>query len=184
VKISRGSSLREVAFVVCTALDKNGTEAVLTGGSAATVYAPRAYQSRDIDFIVTFSGPEAAPGEVLAALGYRRAADHYEHAENELILEFPKGPLAVGRELIRKWNTLRAQRMLLHIITPTDSVRDRLAGFLFWNDRGSLDQAVSVARAKRHDVKLDIVRRWCRSEGKAQEFDEFKRQLSRGERAG
>ncbi|MDH4038876.1 MAG: hypothetical protein OEY32_15095 [Candidatus Krumholzibacteria bacterium] len=180
MKIARGSSLRDVAFVVCTALHESGTEAVLTGGSAATVYAPQAYQSRDIDFIVTFSGAGATPGEVLAALGYREAGDHYEHPHNDLNLEFPQGPLAVGGELIRKWKSLREGGMLLHIITPTDSVRDRLAGFLFWNDRGSLDQAVAVARARRKQVDLEAVARWCRLEGKAAAFEEFQRQLSHG----
>ncbi|HEX5132541.1 MAG TPA: hypothetical protein VFX92_08645 [Candidatus Krumholzibacteria bacterium] len=178
MKIVRGTSLRDVAFVVCTALGKDGTEAVLTGGSAATVYAPRAYQSRDIDFIVTFSSTEAAPGAVLTALGYRDAGGHYEHPHNDLIVEFPQGPLAVGGKLIQEWDTLHDGDMLLHIITPTDSVRDRLAGFLFWNDRGSLDQAVAVATEMRADVDVDAIRRWCRSEGRADEFKEFSRQLS------
>lgn len=180
MKISRTTSLRDVAFVVCTALHESGTEAVLTGGSAATVYAPQAYQSHDIDFIVTFSSPETEPGRVLAGLGYREAGDHYEHARSELILEFPRGPLAVGGDLIHRWDTLREGDMLLHIITPTDSVRDRLAGFLFWSDRGSLDQAVAVASAMRNKVDLDAVGRWCRSEGKAEEFEEFKRALGVG----
>ncbi len=180
MKITRGSSLREVSFVVCTALHESGTEAVLTGGSAATVYAPRACQSHDIDFIVTLSAGDAVPGEVIHTLGYRQVHDHYEHPDNTLILEFPNGPLAVGGDLIRKWKTLRDHDMLLHILTSTDCVRDRLAGFLFWHDRGSLDQAVTVARARRKNVDLDIVRRWCRSEGKAEEFEEFERLLSPG----
>lgn len=177
MRISRTSSLRDVAFVVCTALRKGGVEAVLTGGSAATVYAPRAYQSRDLDFIVTFRKGQPDAPAILESLGYREVHDHYEHGDNALILEFPQGPLAVGGELIKAWDTLRERGMVLHIISATDSVRDRLAGFLFWNDRGSLDQAVAVARSKRRKVDLGIVGRWCRSEGKAGEFEEFKRAL-------
>jgi hypothetical protein len=178
VKVSRSSSLRDVAFVVCTALHEAGIEAVLTGGSAATVYAPQAYQSRDIDFVVTLQRRESNARDVLASLGYREVHDHYEHADNELVLEFPEGPLAVGRELIREWDTLRERGMQLHIIKPTDSCRDRLAGFLFWNDRGSLVQAVAVARARQKDVDLGIIRSWCRTEGKADAFREFERELS------
>ncbi len=48
-----GSALISVAFEVCTALEAAGTTAVLTGGSAATFYAPEAYQSVDIDFVIT-----------------------------------------------------------------------------------------------------------------------------------
>jgi hypothetical protein len=178
VRVTPRSNLRKVAFLVCTALHKGGIEAVLTGGSAATVYAPRAYQSRDLDFIVTFRARESDARKILASLGYREVRDHYEHSDNPLILEFPQGPLAVGGELIREWDTLRERGMLLHIIKPTDSCRDRLAGFLFWNDRGSLAQAVAVARAERHAVDIDVIRRWCRSEGKADAFREFERELA------
>ena len=40
--INASSTLVEVAFEVCTALDASGYTAVLTGGSAATFYAPAA----------------------------------------------------------------------------------------------------------------------------------------------
>jgi hypothetical protein len=52
--IEGGSSLVDVAFAVCTALDRDGITAVLTGGSAATFYAPEAYQSEDADFVLSF----------------------------------------------------------------------------------------------------------------------------------
>ncbi len=177
MKVTRKSSLREVAFIVCTALHKAGIRAVLTGGSAATVYAPRAYQSRDIDFIITFQAAGSNPKEVLSSLGYREAREHYEHKTNALILEFPRGPLAVGGSLVQQWNTLRDGRMVLHIISPTDSCRDRLAGFMFWNDRGSLEQAVAVARARRKVVDVGAIRRWCRTEGKVDAFRQFAAEL-------
>jgi hypothetical protein len=178
VKITSASSLRDVAFVVCTALDVGGVQTVLTGGSAATVYAPRAYQSRDLDFIITFHAHHVRAEEILTTLGYSEAHGHYEHTDNELILEFPKGPLAIGRDLVETWDTLRRRGMLLHIITATDSCRDRLAGFLFWNDRSSLDQAVAVARARRTDVDMKRIRAWCHAEGKDDAFSEFQRALS------
>ena len=61
MNITRESSLREVAFAVCTALHERGIEVVLTGGSAATVYAPHAYQSRDIDFVIVMHAGSPAP---------------------------------------------------------------------------------------------------------------------------
>lgn len=41
-----------------TALTEAGVTAVLTGGSAATFYAPHAYQSGDLDFVVTMPDDE------------------------------------------------------------------------------------------------------------------------------
>jgi hypothetical protein len=175
--IAESTSLRDVAFIVCTALHREGVTAVLTGGSAATVYAPDAYQSRDLDFIVELRARGADAAGALAALGYRLAGNHYEHIVNPLLLEFPKGPLAVGGDLIREWETLRDGELLLHIIRPTDCCRDRLAGFLFWNDRGSLHQAAAVARAQRENVDIEAVRVWCESEGHMEKFAEFERAL-------
>ena len=175
--IARDSTVKDVALVVCTALDNAGIVAVLTGGSAATVYAPHAYQSRDLDFIIEFRKRDVDANAVLESLGYSLVQDHYEHAENPLLLEFPQGPLAVGGELINKWDTIREKNFLLHIISPTDSCRDRLAGFLYWNDRGSLEQALAVAEAQNTEVDLEIIRRWCESEGHAAAHREFEQAL-------
>jgi hypothetical protein len=177
MKISHSSSLPDVAFIVCSALDKAGIVAVLTGGSAATVYAPHAYQSHDLDFIVQFRTPGSNANDILESLGYSLKVDHYVHGENPLLLEFPSGPLAVGRDLIKKWDTLRRENYLLHIINPTDSCRDRLSGFLFWNDRGSLEQAVAVAAADEQRVDLDAIRTWCSNENCQDQFSEFERLL-------
>jgi hypothetical protein len=170
-------SLPDVAFIVCTTLENDGITAVLTGGSAATVYAPHAYQSRDLDFIVEFEDRDSNANETLKSLGYRLEVDHYVHDVNPLLLEFPPGPLAVAGELIRDWETMRKESFLLHIITPTDSCRDRLAGFLFWNDRGSLEQAAAVAFAQKKRVNLEAIRSWCNSENHLGKFKEFERTL-------
>jgi hypothetical protein len=53
------ATLTDVAFAVCSALDRIGERAVLCGGSAATYYAPDAYQSRDLDFVL--SSPSFTP---------------------------------------------------------------------------------------------------------------------------
>lgn len=60
------STLTEVAFVVCTALDQAGFVSMLTGGSAAT-YCARAYVSRDLDFVLTLRGQEGNDVPLLQA---------------------------------------------------------------------------------------------------------------------
>jgi hypothetical protein len=94
--INRGSTLTDVAFAVCTALDEAGITAILTGGSAATFYAPDAYQSSDLDFVITFhSGGDGAGA--LAALGYRPESGAYIHSDSPLPIEFPRTPHDWGR---------------------------------------------------------------------------------------
>ena len=50
--IRADSTLREIAFIVCTELEKTGLTAVLTGGSAVSIWAPNDYQSLDLDFVI------------------------------------------------------------------------------------------------------------------------------------
>src|SRR5262249_44619189 len=143
--ISEESTLTDVAFEVCTALDQVGFTAVLTGGGAATYYSAEAYLSQDLDFILTLCG---GPGEErLSELGFKRTGDFYVHDKSVFSLDFPRGPLAVGDEIIERWRTIRRSKQILHVLTPTDSCRDRLASFLFWNDLRGLEQALIVYKA-------------------------------------
>ena len=176
--ITATSTLTEVAFEVCTALDKKGFTAVLTGGSAATYYAPEAYQSRDLDFVLTFRGTDGE--QALKDLGFRRKGDFYVHDVSPLPLEFPPGPLAVGEDHITRWSTVRRRKQVLHVLTPFDSVRDRLASYLFWNDLAGLEQALAVHRAKRRSVRLNRLAAWCRREGHGKKFELYEERYRAG----
>lgn len=165
------SSLTDVAFAVCTALDRKGFHAVLTGGSAATYYAPDAYQSGDLDFVITLQGTGGE--EALTGLGFTRRKDFYRHPRSSFLLEFPKGPLAVGEDLIKSWSTVRRDDEVLYVLSPTDSCRDRLASFLFWSDFSGLEQAIAVFQARANEVDLNVIEDWCRREGQSQKFGLF-----------
>ncbi len=157
--------------MVCTALHRAEFLAVLTGGSAATYYAPEAYQSGDLDFVITVrgTGGEAA----LASLGFIRKADFYRHPRSHFLLEFPPGPLAVGDDLIKTWSTVRRGKEVLHVLSATASCGDRLASFLFWNDFSGLEQAIAVHNARAKEVDLKSIENWCRNEGHRQKYALF-----------
>jgi hypothetical protein len=168
--------LRTVAFKVCTAMERASVTAVLTGGSAATVYAPEAYQSQDLDFVLQRAvGPSGKAEEALAELGYAEERGTYVHHSNPLTLDFVPRPIQIGGEIIGDWDTLREDGMILHILSPTDCCRDRLAHFLHWNDRAGLAQAVAVAG--NHEVDMDGIRSWCEREGQTRKYREFERAL-------
>ena len=69
------ATLTDVAFAVCTALERAGEHAVLCGGSAATFYIPEVYQSRDLDFVVRFGTRSIDVDAALNPLGYVRAPE-------------------------------------------------------------------------------------------------------------
>lgn len=174
------SSLTDVAFAVCTALNKCDVTGVLVGGSAATYYAPRAYQSRDLDFIITLAIPRdrKRAGAAIIDLGYRLVNQTYVHKRNPFTVEFPPGPLAIGDDLIKNWNTVRRRDDILHVITPTDCVRDRLLWFYLQpTDRSSLQAAIGVA--KRHAIDLEEIETWSKRDGFDDKYREFELGLKR-----
>jgi hypothetical protein len=174
--ITETSSLEDVCFAVCSALQRAGTVAVLTGGSAATYYAPQAYQSQDADFVIRFSSNPARAGDAMRELGYRETGGTYYHEKNVFTVEFPPGPLAIGSDLVRAYDTVKRGSEVLHVITRTDCVRDRLAHFYFFSDRSALAAAVAVARSG--VVDLAAIRRWSLGEREASHFEEFSQALS------
>jgi hypothetical protein len=172
------SSLTDVAFAVCTALDRKGFVAVLTGESAATYYAPEAYQSGDLDFVITLKGKDGEAA--LVSLGFVRKGDFYRHPRSHFLLEFPPGPLAVGEDLIQRWSTVRRRKEVLYVLSPTDSCRDRLASFLFWNDFSGLEQAIAVFQAQSNAVDLGVIEDWCQRERHSQKFALFASRIQQG----
>jgi hypothetical protein len=175
--IGASTTLRELAFLVCTAFDDAGETVVLSGGGAATIYAPEAHQSRDLDFIFALWSVDGQVSDgPMRALGFAERGGTYGHPACPYTVEFPAGPLAVGDDSIDTWDTLEEGGNRLHIISPTDCVRDRLAWFFYGRDHSALRQAVAVASA--HPIDLDRIARWAEEEGQSALFLQFVRRLN------
>ena len=184
MRLTRSASLVDVAFAVCTALDRVGTVAVLTGGSAATYYIPERYQSLDVDFVLRVAPQQRVVDEALAAIGFAPApTGMYVHPDIAVTVEFPRGPMAIGRDIIMAWSTERRDDELLHVNTVTDCVRDRFMHFWAWNDRSALDVALAVAQRHRPAFDAIAFREWTAAERAADssypqdKVDEFFRRL-------
>ena len=173
--IGPNTSLRDVAFAVCTALDRAGFTVVLTGGSAATFYAPEAYQSKDLDFVIALRG--TAGEAALRSLGFERKGDFYVHETSPFSLDFPPGPLGIGEDHNVSWLTVHRDGEVLHVLSPADSCRDRLASFLFWNDFSGLEQAIAVYRSRPGEIDLKAIEGWCRREKHLAKFRIFAERL-------
>ncbi|GAC1414629.1 MAG: hypothetical protein NVSMB64_24870 [Candidatus Velthaea sp.] len=183
------ASLIDVAFAVCTALDARGEKAVLTGGSAATFYTPEAYQSLDADFVLRFGVARRLVDEALSSIGYARTPQQmYAHRDVPFTVEFPPGPLAIGRDLVSAWSTHRRPDQVLHVLSPTDCVRDRFLHYYAWGDATALRAAVAVARDCAADFDAGTFRLWTQrehDENRAydlQRVDVFFRRLAQSDR--
>jgi hypothetical protein len=171
------ATLTDVAFAVCTALEEAGEHAVLCGGSAATYYAPEAYESDDLDFVLRFGARRSAVDEALAPLGYVRApGDLYRHPHIIYTLEFPAGPLAIGSETVSVHATDRRDGLFLHVYLPTDVVRDRFMHYWAWGDQRALRVALAVAAARRTQIDATAIEAWADRELRAEPIlDRFRR---------
>jgi hypothetical protein len=179
--INAESTLADVCFSVSTALSASGITGVLTGGSAAAIYAPQIYMSNDADFVLDPDEPLQKVVVALEAIGYARHGRSriFVHAETTYTVDFPRGPLAVGRDYVRDTHVLKRGQMQLRILTRFDCIRDRLAHFYHWKDFTALNAAVGVAAENMDEVALDRLRVWTETEGPAliESFVEFKRRL-------
>jgi hypothetical protein len=181
VTITARATLRSVAMQVGDALRRHRIRAVLTGGACASLHSGGTYVSVDMDFILLGHVTQAALDAAMASVGFRRKGDRFFHRRARFYVEFPRGPLAVGRDYRIKPVEHRLGRARALALSPTDSCRDRLAAFYHWNDRQSLAVAVSIALHAY--VNLATVRRWSVVEGAERQFGEFRAELRRA-RAG
>ncbi|HLC03418.1 MAG TPA: hypothetical protein VJK02_10305 [Anaerolineales bacterium] len=165
----------ELAAFIVSELDKAGIEVVLSGGAAVSIYTDNRYQSPDIDLIETGLATHSQIQRAMRALGFQGVGRHFEHPDSAWLVEFPGGPPYVGGEPIGPVEEITFTTGKLRLISPTDSVKDRLSAYFHWHDRQSLEQARLVAERK--DVDLEELRRWSAKEGMAREFEEIVQQL-------
>ena len=150
-----------MAFAVCTALDRIGERALLVGGSAATFYAPEAYQSQDCDFILTFGSEARDITRALETIGFSRTVHGmFAHPDIVYTVEFPIGPASIGIDLIEEYATVRREDEVLYVYTPTDVVRDRLMHYWAWGDFPALSVALDIARAQRAHIAYAAIATW------------------------
>jgi hypothetical protein len=175
VKPVKEMSVGELAAFISTHLEKHGMEVVLSGGSCVAIYSNNQYVSPDLDFIERRSTKRKKLKEALGEIGFVEQNRYFKHPETELIVEFPAGPLAVGREPVQDIIVMEFSTGSVKLISPSDCVKDRLAAFFHWQDQQSLAQAVLVAQAQ--DIDLSEIERWSRREGKLKEFQKIKKLL-------
>jgi len=114
--------------------------------------------------------------KAMEELGFHEKNRFFYHPQTRFSVEFPPVPLAVGDEFIRNPDVLSLSTGKLPLLSPTDCVKNRLAGYYHWNDFQSLEQASLVANAQKID--LAEIKRWSEKEGKAEEFKKIQARLT------
>ena len=88
----------ELAAFIQSHLRTRDIEAVLTGGSAVAIYSQGKYVSKDLDFVVEGLARRSRIVAAMKELGFQEHGRHFEHPEADLLVDFPGGPLSVGKQ--------------------------------------------------------------------------------------
>jgi hypothetical protein len=115
----------------------------------------------------------------LAKIGFiATKSRYYKHPEcSHLFLEFPRGPVEIGEQYPVVPDEVTVEGRRLRILSPTDSVKDRLAGYIHWKSRSYFDQALLICRQQMR-VNLNDIKKWCMKEGGMEAYQEMVDALS------
>ena len=165
MQLDASSTLTDVAFSVCTALERADERAILCGGSAATFYAPEAYESRDLDFILRFGARAKTVDEALRPLGYLRAPERlYRHPDVLYTVEFPTGPPSIGSETVTAYATEHSRRLAPARLHADRRGSRSLHALLGMGDQRTLRVALDVAAAQSAKIDVPSIEAWTERE--------------------
>ena len=177
LSITASSTLQDVAAIVSSSLERAGIAATLSGGAAVCIYSNNEYQSKDLDFVTAALIADLTP--VLTGLGFVHTGvprmSQFSHPLVEWFVEFPPTPISFGHLYVthEQCAILELPAGALRIVTPTQSVMDRLAAAIAWNDTQSREQATLVAA--NNEVDWGELQVWFKNEGESDaEFERFR----------
>ncbi len=162
-------SLKEMAGFLSEELGKRGIDTILVGGACATIYSENRYQSYDLDYVTYVDMKKVK--KALLELGFTESDGYFQREGCQWFVEFVSPPVAVGNESILSFNTIVTSLGTITLLSPVDSVKDRLASFYHWNDKQGLVQAINICLEQNIDV--DEIERWSIAEKQEVKFRIF-----------
>jgi hypothetical protein len=166
--------IKQLAALISMKLRERGIDAILVGGACVSIYTKNRYLSFDLDFVTHATLKEVATA--LADIGFmRESSRHFIRSGCPFFIEFVAPPAAIGNEPIKDEARLKTRLGTIVMLTPMDSVKDRLAAYYHWNDPQALEQALMVAKAQK--INLREVKRWSEKEGHVEKYREFLNRL-------
>ena len=171
MKPIRSMTQIELAAFVQNHLAKRDIRVLLSGGAAVSFYAGGLYVSKDIDLVAEWGLKKAALNRAMEEIGFIETGKYFVHPEATDLVEILPGPPAVGESPVGAPVEIELSTGTLRLLNPTDCVKDRLAGYFYWNDTESLRQAILVAR--RRTIDLEEIRKWSEAEGQPEKFESF-----------
>jgi hypothetical protein len=171
-------SFEEIAALISAKLMEYNVPVVLSGGSCVQIYSRAKYVTGDLDFVSS-----GMPGELqkirkaMADLGFEDKGRIFKHKDISYTVEFPPGPLSVGNDYYIKPVEKELSTGKLKLLSPADSIKDRLAGYFYGNDIQCLEQALMIWEM--NPVDLTDVKKWATVERSLKQYANFEKALKK-----
>lgn len=166
----------ELAAFVQEYLRSQGITVVLSGGAVVAIYSEGVYVTKDIDLINVHFTDRSKIISAMHDIGFLPVGRHFNHPESDLIIEFPTGPLSIGREKVLEISSINLSTGVLNVLSPTDCVKDRLAHYFHWGDQQCLIQAKLVT--DNQTIIIEDIRSWAIREGMESAFEKIQSYLT------
>jgi hypothetical protein len=150
------------AAVIATALERAGMRATLVGGAAIEFYAPHAYTTTDLDFVVEGRTRDAI-NATLTALGMQRRGRHW--VLDDLYVEVP------GSYFGELASSFAVGPFTLRVIRREYVLADRIVGYRWWKYAGYAVQAINMMLTFGGTIDDALIRAYLRKEGAEDTYD-------------
>lgn len=166
----------ELASFLCSELEKENIEVVLSGGSCVEIYSRGDYTSYDLDLINRYNDTFFKIKKVMESLDFKEEGKYFVHINTKYFIEFPSGPLGVGDSDVKDIEKIVTKYGTLKLLSATDCVKDRLAAYYHWDDMQSLTQALWVG--SKNKIDIEDLTQWSIKEKSLDKFQEFINRLN------
>jgi hypothetical protein len=115
----------------------------------------------------------------LKELDFIKKGKYFKHQECQYYIEFVSPPVAIGDEPIQEYEYHKTPLGTIKMLTPTDSVKDRLASYYHWDDLQGLEQASNICQEIPDKIDIDEIKRWSRKENQVKKYEIFLKRLKK-----
>ncbi|NGX49879.1 MAG: hypothetical protein K940chlam5_01484 [Candidatus Anoxychlamydiales bacterium] len=166
---------KSLAAIIRKKLQEYNIESILVGGACVAIYTKNKYQSYDLDYVIYEEISKLE--KPLKELGFKKEGNFFKNKKCIYFIEFVSSPVAIGDQLIKKFQTLKTSFGSIKLLTPTDCVKDRLAAYYYWDDKQSLEQAILVACSQK--INLINIKNWSTKEKQLKKYNIFIEKLKK-----
>ncbi|MBQ3834849.1 MAG: hypothetical protein II816_04975 [Elusimicrobia bacterium] len=170
-------SIKDLAHYICDLLTKNKIDVVLVGGACVSIYSKNKYMSYDLDFVTSKTLNEIEP--VLKTIGFTRLGRIFKNEKCDYVIDFVAYPVMIGQEQTKEFEIIKTKHGQLNLLRPVDSIKDRLAGYFYWNDPQSLEQAIMIFKAQKNKIDLEEIETWAKQENNIEKFNIFVKEINK-----